>query len=69
MNYVSRLEPVYSKSLKYFPIIIRLASLLPDSGDYTLRVMKKVFAVKFARGLDVTLEFNCIEDVKFHYYK
>ena len=39
-------------------IIITLASLRPDSGDYTLRVMQKVCAVKFARRLDVTLEFN-----------
>jgi len=45
-------------SLTYYPITIRLASQRPDSGVYTLRVMKYVCAVKFARRLDVTLEFN-----------
>jgi len=47
----------------YYPIIIKLASLRPDSGVYTLRVMKSVCAVKFSRSLDVTLPFpwNLIE--------
>jgi len=56
MNHVSRCKPVYSKNLKYYPIIIRLASLRPDSGVYTLS--HEIRAVKFARRLDVTMEFN-----------
>ena len=48
------------KIMTYYLIIIRLSSLRLDSGVYTLRVMRYVCAVKFARRLDVTLEFNWI---------
>ena len=58
MNYVSRCKPVYSKKSDILPNIITLASLRPDSGVYTLRVMQYVCAVKFARRLDVNLEIN-----------
>ena len=39
MNFVPRCEPVYSKKSDIFTIIIRLASLRPDAGVYTLRVI------------------------------
>jgi len=45
------------KSLTYYPINNRLASLRPDSGVNTLRVMKSVCAVKFSKSLDITLSF------------
>ena len=56
-NHVSKCKPVYSKNMTYYPIIIRLASLHPDSGVYTLS-HEISWAVKFARRLDVTMEFN-----------
>jgi len=58
INHVSRFKPVYSKkNLTYYPIIIRLASLRPDSGVYILSY-EISWAVKFARRLYVTMEFN-----------
>ena len=37
--YVYRCEPVYSKKSDILPMTIRLVSLRPDSGVYTLRVI------------------------------
>jgi len=40
----------------FYEILLR-SSLRPDSGVYTLRVMKSVCAVKFSKSLNITLPF------------
>ena len=47
------------KSLTYYPIIIRFASLLLNSGIYTLSHEIGLFC-KICKRSDVTLEFNWI---------
>ena len=59
INHVFRCEPVYrKKSLTYYPIIIRLASLRPDSGVYTLMQLWNLIEYKRLNITIISYELN-----------